>query len=147
MSSDPAEQLYAPPERVSAGSLVPSFEAYQAMYQRVRACVTLYPSVFVRSRCLWPRSVRARSLQSIKESDAFWTEQATSLLNWDVPFSAVTGGSFSKGDIRWFSGGKLNVSVNCLDRHIPTIGSQVRRVGCAQPPRWRFGLFRPISPH
>jgi hypothetical protein len=65
------------------------------------------------------------SVQSIHNSDAFWGAQARALLQWDAPFNRVQGGSFSKGDINWFAEGKLNVSVNCIDRHLETRGEQV----------------------
>ncbi len=63
--------------------------------------------------------------QSIEHSDEFWREQAQSLLQWDAPFRFVEGGSFAVGDVNWFAGGKLNVSVNCIDRHLATRSHQV----------------------
>jgi acetyl-CoA synthetase len=42
---------------------------------------------------------------------------ATELLEWDQPFNSVSSGGFEHGDVAWFSGGKLNVSYNCVDRH------------------------------
>lgn len=38
-------------------------------------------------------------------------------LSWFSPFETVQHGSFSEGDVKWFLGGKLNVSYNCVDRH------------------------------
>jgi acetyl-CoA synthetase len=54
------------------------------------------------------------------DPDAFWTKVA-SRLTWAAPFSTVKDVSFHRDDfrIRWFEGGKLNASVNCLDRHLP----------------------------
>jgi acetyl-CoA synthetase len=51
------------------------------------------------------------------DPDEFWSFQARSLLSWEQPFSAVRQGSFEGGDVRYFAGGKLNASYNCVDRH------------------------------
>ena len=75
--------------------------------------------------CVCACVVQCVSVQSIHNSDAFWGAQARALLQWDAPFKRVQGGSFSKGDINWFAEGKLNVSVNCIDRHLETRGEQV----------------------
>eukprot|EP00753_Platysulcus_tardus_P017539 PLAT6433.18.p1 GENE.PLAT6433.18~~PLAT6433.18.p1 ORF type:complete len:678 (+),score=278.46 PLAT6433.18:53-2035(+) len=56
--------------------------------------------------------------RSLEEPEAFWGEQALSLVDWFRPFDAVQSGELSVGDIAWFTGGKLNVSYNCVDRHV-----------------------------
>ncbi len=63
--------------------------------------------------------------RSIAEPEAFWTEQAEQFLDWSKPWDKVTDCDFLSGHIRWFEGGKLNVSVNCLDRHLAARGDQV----------------------
>jgi acetyl-CoA synthetase len=45
------------------------------------------------------------------------TEEAQNL-TWFVPFLNAMGGNLIDGDVNWFSGGKLNASYNCLDRHL-----------------------------
>ncbi len=56
--------------------------------------------------------------QSIEQPDAFWAEQAKRL-DWMKPFTRVKNTSFnSPVSIKWFEDGALNVSVNCLDRHL-----------------------------
>lgn len=62
--------------------------------------------------------------QSIDEPEAFWGKQAIDFLEWSKPWDKVMDYDFSKGQISWFSGGQLNVSVNCLDRHLATRGEQ-----------------------
>ncbi|MDD5413166.1 MAG: acetate--CoA ligase [Methylobacter sp.] len=62
---------------------------------------------------------------SIAEPEAFWAEQATQFLEWSKPWHKVMDCDYPTGHIRWFEGGKLNVSVNCLDRHLATRGDQV----------------------
>ena len=56
---------------------------------------------------------------------AYWAEQATKYLKWSSPFSTVNEGDFIDGDMRWFTGGKLNACYNCIDRHLPERGDQV----------------------
>jgi acetyl-CoA synthetase len=63
--------------------------------------------------------------RSIEEPEQFWAEQAELFLDWSQPWDKVMDCNFPKGHIRWFEGGKLNVSVNCLDRHLATRGDQV----------------------
>ena len=63
--------------------------------------------------------------QSIDDSDNFWAEQAESMLSWSKKWDTVQQCNFDNVDINWFTGGKLNVSYNCLDRHLQTRGDQV----------------------
>jgi acetyl-CoA synthetase len=63
--------------------------------------------------------------RSIAEPEAFWSEQAELFLDWSKPWDKVTDCDFKTGYIRWFEGGKLNVSVNCVDRHLATRGDQI----------------------
>ena len=63
--------------------------------------------------------------QSIDDPEGFWGEQAQKFVTWFKPWDRVLDWDFHKGSIRWFEGGKLNVSYNCLDRHLETRGDQV----------------------
>ncbi|BCG64302.1 MAG: acetyl-CoA synthetase [Methyloprofundus sp.] len=63
--------------------------------------------------------------QSIADPETFWAEQASNFLDWQQPWDKVMEYDYPKGEISWFAGGKLNVSVNCLDRHLATRGDQV----------------------
>uniref|UniRef100_A0A8C8HBT8 Acetyl-coenzyme A synthetase n=1 Tax=Oncorhynchus tshawytscha TaxID=74940 RepID=A0A8C8HBT8_ONCTS len=62
---------------------------------------------------------------SVNESDRFWGAVARQRLSWISPFHTVQNCDFSQGKIKWFEGGKLNVSVNCLDRHVQTCPERV----------------------
>ncbi|MCP3662816.1 MAG: acetate--CoA ligase [Gammaproteobacteria bacterium] len=64
--------------------------------------------------------------RSIDDPDGFWGEQAKDYLTWSKPWEKVLDYSFMQDDlhIEWFKGGKLNVSVNCLDRHLESRGDQ-----------------------
>ena len=55
---------------------------------------------------------------SISEPDKFWAEQAEKFLTWDANWSAICSENFLTGDAKWFLDGKLNVSTNCIDRHL-----------------------------
>ncbi|MDT4291974.1 acetate--CoA ligase [Methylomonas sp. MO1] len=63
--------------------------------------------------------------QSITEPEAFWAEQAAEFLDWHQPWQQVLQYDYPKGEIQWFLGGKLNVTVNCLDRHLEKRADQV----------------------
>ncbi len=64
--------------------------------------------------------------QSINNPDSFWAEQANEFLSWSKPWDKVQQWDFDNKDIdiKWFVNGKLNVSYNCLDRHLETRGDQ-----------------------
>ena len=55
--------------------------------------------------------------KSVKDPDGFWAEQAERL-DWIKKWDTVSNNNFTEAKIKWFEGGKLNVSYNCLDRHI-----------------------------
>ena len=63
--------------------------------------------------------------RSIEDREAFWAEQARTNLEWMSDFQTVVEEDFTTGHIAWFKEGTLNVSVNCLDRHLATRGDQV----------------------
>lgn len=63
--------------------------------------------------------------QSVKDPAGFWGEQGKRV-DWIKPFTQVKDVSFDKKDlhIRWFGDGVLNVSANCIDRHLAKRASQ-----------------------
>lgn len=63
--------------------------------------------------------------RSVEDPEGFWAEQADQFITWSKRWDKVLDWDFTKGYIRWFEGGKLNVSENCLDRHLATRGDQV----------------------
>ncbi|KTD62230.1 acetate--CoA ligase [Legionella spiritensis] len=56
--------------------------------------------------------------------EQFWSEQAQKIVDWHQPWQQVFTGDLHEGRIQWFSGGKLNISVNCIDRHLPDKAEQ-----------------------
>ena len=88
--------LYPVIERVRQGAHFASMAEYRSVYER-----------------------------SIADPDGFWGEMARSWLHWRRPFDRVQEVDFADGYHTWFSGGQLNVSENCLDRHLATRADQV----------------------
>ena len=81
-------KIYSPNHSFASNALISSKEKYNRMYE-----------------------------QSINEPVAFWEETA-GRLSWYEPWHNVSQYDFVNGNIEWFSGGKLNASYNCIDRHI-----------------------------
>ena len=88
------DKVFPVPDRVKEKSYIPSREKYEELYK-----------------------------ESIENPDAFWARMAEERLSWSKPFDKNKVSSWSFGDdlhVRWFEGGKMNVSYNCLDRHLET---------------------------
>jgi len=70
---------------------------------------------------------KAMYQRSVDDPDGFWAEQAEKFLDWYTPWDTVSDVSFDASDlhIKWFEGGKLNLTYNCIDRHLETRGDQV----------------------
>lgn len=62
--------------------------------------------------------------QSLDDPESFWSGQAHEFLSWDAPWHTTCDSDLSKGQARWFDGGQLNASVNCIDRHLPARAEQ-----------------------
>ena len=58
--------------------------------------------------------------RSVQDPEGFWGEMAEKRLTWFKKWDKVLDYDFHKPYIKWFVGGKLNMSVNCLDRHCNT---------------------------
>lgn len=56
--------------------------------------------------------------RSINDPSGFWGELARKELHWFRDFDQTMCGTLSKGDVAWFLDGAINVSVNCIDRHL-----------------------------
>ena len=63
--------------------------------------------------------------ESVEQPEAFWAAQAREFLSWQQDFEQVFDFDFEAGKAEWFRGGKLNVSANCIDRHLPERAEQV----------------------
>jgi acetyl-CoA synthetase len=75
---------------------------------------------------LTPAEFEASYARSVSDPDAFWAEQAQRL-DWIKPFTRVKNTTFEYPDvsIKWFEDGVLNISANCIDRHLAEHGDKV----------------------
>ncbi|MFQ5844727.1 MAG: acetate--CoA ligase [Planctomycetota bacterium] len=80
--------VFPPPPEFAAGAHVNSFEDYKSLYAMFEAA-----------------------------PERFW-ESAAQRITWQRTWNQVLEWDFERAHIRWFEGGKLNASVNCLDRHV-----------------------------
>ncbi|MDP3296617.1 MAG: acetate--CoA ligase [Thermodesulfovibrionia bacterium] len=84
-------KTFPPSEEFSKNAHVKSIAEYQDMYRK-----------------------------SINDPESFWAEMAEKNISWFKKWDKVMERDFIKPEIKWFIGGKLNVSYNCLDRHLKT---------------------------
>ncbi|KAI9915488.1 hypothetical protein PsorP6_007853 [Peronosclerospora sorghi] len=56
--------------------------------------------------------------RSLEDPEKFWGELAREHLDWFRDFDQTVMGTVTKGDVAWFLNGQINVSVNCMDRHV-----------------------------
>ena len=62
---------------------------------------------------------------SVEHPEKFWDQQARSLIQWHSLWTKVVSWDFVQANVQWFVGAKLNVSENCLDRHLLHRGDKV----------------------
>jgi acetyl-CoA synthetase len=84
------KRLFKPPKQLSQEAYIKSFDEYKKIYQK-----------------------------SIDDPEAFWAELAEQL-DWYKKWDKVLVADFKNAKHEWFVGGKLNVSYNCIDRHLKT---------------------------
>jgi hypothetical protein len=90
MSQDKAkDDIYAPPEEFTRQAYIKSFEEYKKLYE-----------------------------ESVEDPEKFWGRMAEEFVTWEKRWDRVLDWEFDTPKIEFFKGGKLNVSYNCLDRHI-----------------------------
>jgi acetyl-CoA synthetase len=61
--------------------------------------------------------------ESVSDPEGFWTKQAGHFI-WHKKWSQVLEWDFDRFDVKWFIGGKLNITENCIDRHLEQRGDQ-----------------------
>ncbi|MBN2731146.1 MAG: acetate--CoA ligase [Balneolaceae bacterium] len=61
---------------------------------------------------------------SIENPASFWEKYAKTF-DWHAPWDEVHSGSLDEGNVKWFEGGKFNITENCLDRHLEEHGDKV----------------------
>jgi len=62
--------------------------------------------------------------ESVQQPEKFWANVAEDFV-WRKKWDTVLEWDFNKPEVKWFVGGKLNITENCLDRHLATRGDQV----------------------
>ncbi len=62
--------------------------------------------------------------RSVENPERFWEEQAETF-TWSQKWDRVLEWNFREPDVKWFINGKLNITINCLDRHLDTRGDQI----------------------
>ncbi|GER93275.1 acetate--CoA ligase [hot springs metagenome] len=85
------KRTFPPPREFSEKAHIKSMKDYESIYKR-----------------------------SVEDPEGFWSEMAEKNLTWFKKWDKVLEWSFEKPEIKWFMGGKLNASYNCLDRFIKT---------------------------
>ena len=59
--------------------------------------------------------------RSVEDPEGFWGDIASQFY-WRKPWNKVLSWNFREPNIKWFEGGKLNITENCLDRHVAKLG-------------------------
>ena len=62
--------------------------------------------------------------KSVRNPEAFWEEIAEEHFLWRKKWDKVLSWDFSKPEVKWFEGAKLNITENCIDRHLATRGDK-----------------------
>jgi acetyl-CoA synthetase len=89
MSMQQEGRTFDPPKGVQQSAYVKSMAEYEALYKRAD-----------------------------EDPEGFWADRSRELITWDKPFTKVLEADMATPSIKWFGDGKLNVSANCLDRHL-----------------------------
>ena len=118
------DKVFPVPDRVREKSYIKSREEYEKMYK-----------------------------ESIENPNAFWAKEAEKRLTWFKPFDRNKISDWSFGDdlhVKWFEGGKLNVSYNCLDRHLETKKNKAAIIFEGNDPNdWKvftyYDLYREVN--
>ncbi|WP_187260996.1 acetate--CoA ligase [Pontibacter beigongshangensis] len=74
---------------------------------------------------------------SIEDPAGFWADIAGTF-KWRKKWNTVLEWDFEKPDVKWFIGGKLNITENCLDRHLKTRGNKLALIWESNDPKERF---------
>ena len=62
--------------------------------------------------------------KSVSDPEIFWDEIASDHFLWRKKWDSVLEWDFSKPEVTWFKGAKLNITENCIDRHLTTLGDK-----------------------
>ncbi len=90
---------FAPPEKLSNSAHIKGISEYDKLYA-----------------------------ESVNDPEGFWGRMAAEMLDWDTPWDTVLTYDFNSPEIKWFEGGRLNASYNCIDRHLSTPARDKRAI-------------------
>ncbi len=76
-------------------------------------------------------------MQSVDNPDTFWDEIAQQFV-WQKPYDKVCEWEFATPDVKWFINGKMNITENCLDRHLQKRGNKLALIWEPNDPKERF---------
>lgn len=62
--------------------------------------------------------------KSVRDPENFWEEVAEEHFVWRKRWNKVLEWDFTKPEVKWFEGAQLNITENCIDRHLPTRGNK-----------------------
>jgi acetyl-CoA synthetase len=100
------------------------------------------PEFAARARLRDPAEYQRMYRRSVDDPTGFWGDTARAELDWIRPFTKVLGGDVPW--VKWFEDGELNLSANCLDRHLATRGSQPAIVWEGEPGDERTLTYREL---
>ena len=75
-------------------------------------------SSFANDAIITSERYRSEYQSSINDPEEYWDTQAKKFIDWYKPWDTVSNVDFHKAKISWFEGAELNVSYNCIDRHL-----------------------------
>ena len=78
--------------------------------------------------------------KSVEDPEKFWSDQAKTF-TWRKKWTKVLQWNFKEPDIKWFVGGKLNITENCLDRHLKKRGDQTALIWEPNDPSQPFKTY------
>jgi acetyl-CoA synthetase len=82
------------------------------------------PSAFTDNAYVNDSSYQAMYRASLEQPEIFWKQQSDQFLYWQQPWDKLNEWDFKTGVTRWFINGKLNITENCIDRHLQTRGEK-----------------------
>ncbi|MDG1346438.1 MAG: AMP-binding protein, partial [Crocinitomicaceae bacterium] len=72
---------------------------------------------------------------SINNPELFWGDFAKREFDWNKPWDNVLSGDMASGNVKWFEGAELNITENCIDRHLAKKGNQTAIIFEANDPK------------
>ncbi len=100
------------------------------------------PEFAAKARLRDPAEYQRLYRRSIDDPQGFWGDTARAELTWTKPFTKVL--SWDLPWAKWFEDGELNVSANCLDRHLATRGDQIAILWEGEPGDQRTLTYRQL---